>query len=241
MITRNQIKYIRGLSLKKNRIKEQCFVVEGEKCLAELLNSSFEVVELFALKDWIDENKEVFDKTQVVNPKELERISNLRSPNKVLAVVKIKEQKIIQQESAVTLVLDDINDPGNLGTIIRMCDWFGVKQIICSENTVDIYNPKVVQSTMGSLFRTHVIYTDLIKYLAKVTTPVYGAYMDGENVKDIKSNEQAHLVMGNEANGISEKIEKHISKRVAVKNMGSNTESLNVAVATSILLHEFCN
>jgi len=158
-----------------------------------------------------------------------------------VAVVKMKKQETIQQKSAITLVLDDINDPGNLGTIIRMCDWFEVKQIICSENTVDIYNPKVVQSTMGSLFRTHVIYTDLIKYLAKVTTPVYGAYMDGENVKDIESNQKAHLVMGNEANGISEKIEKHISKRVAIKNMGGNTESLNVAVATSILLHEFCS
>jgi len=241
MITKNQIKYIRGLSLKKNRIKEQCFVVEGEKCLAELLNSSFQVVELFALKDWIDENKSVFDKIQVVNPKELERISNLKSPNKVLAVVKMKEQEIIQQESAVTLVLDDINDPGNLGTIIRMCDWFGVKQIICSENTVDIYNPKVVQSTMGSLFRTHVRYTDLSTYLAKVTTPVYGAYMDGKNVKDIKVNHKTHLVIGNEANGISEKVERYISKKVAIKNIGGNTESLNVAVATSILLHEFCS
>ena len=241
MISKNQIKYIRGLSLKKNRIKEECFIVEGEKCLAELLNSSFEIVELFALKDWIDENKAVFDKIQAISFKELERISNLKSPNKVFAVVKMKEQKIIQQKSTVTLVLDDINDPGNLGTIIRMCDWFGVKQIICSKNTVDIYNLKVVQSTMGSLFRTHVIYTDLIKYLAKITTPVYGAYMDGENVKDIESNQKAHLVMGNEANGISEKIEKHISKRVAIKNMGGNAESLNVAVATSILLHEFCS
>ena len=241
MISKSQIKYIKGLSLKKNRIKKQCFIVEGEKCLAELLNSSFEIVELFALKDWIDENKEVFDKVQAVSFKELERISNLRSPNKVVAVVKIKKQEIIQQKSAIILVLDDINDPGNLGTIIRMCDWFGVKQIICSENTVDIYNPKVVQSTMGSLFRTHVIYTDLIKYLAKVTTPVYGAYMDGENVKKIEGSQKAHLVMGNEANGISKKIEKYISKRVAIKNIGGNTESLNVAVATSILLHEFCS
>ena len=241
MIAKNQIKYIRGLSLKKNRMKEQCFVVEGEKSLAELLNSSFEIVELFALKDWIDENKLVFDKIQAISFKELERISNLKSPNKVLAVVRMRKQVILQQEAAVILVLDDINDPGNLGTIIRMCDWFGVKQIICSENTVDIYNPKVVQSTMGSLFRIHVIYTNLIKYLAKVTTPVYGAYMDGENVKDIKINHKAYLVMGNEANGISEKVEKYISKRVAIKNIGGNTESLNVAVATSILLHEFCS
>jgi TrmH family RNA methyltransferase len=241
MITKNQIKYIRGLSLKKNRIKEKCFVVEGEKCLAELLNSSFEIVELFALKDWIDENKAVFDKIQGISFKELERISNLKSPNKVLAVVKMKEQEIIQSKSTVTLVLDGINDPGNLGTIIRMCDWFGVKKIICSENTADIYNPKVVQSTMGSLFRTHIIYADLSAYLAKVKTPIYGAHMDGENVKNIEINQKVHLVMGNEANGISEKSEKYISKKVAIKNIGGNTESLNVAVATSILLHEFCS
>ena len=241
MISKSQIKYIKGLSLKKNRIKKQCFIVEGEKCLAELLNSSFEIVELFALKDWIDENKAVSDKIQVVSFNELERISNLKSPNKVVAVVKIKKQEIIQQKSAIILVLDDINDPGNLGTIIRMCDWFGVKQIICSKDTVDVYNPKVVQSTMGSLFRTQIIYTDLRTYLAKVTTPIYGAYMDGGNVKNIKINQKVHLVMGNEANGISDKIEKYISKKVAIKNIGGNTESLNVAVATSILLHEFCN
>ena len=241
MITKNQIKYIRGLSLKKNRIKEQCFIVEGEKCLSELLNSSFEVVELFALKDWIDENKAVFHTIQVVSFKELERISNLKSPNKVLAVVKMKKQEIIQQKSIVTLVLDDINDPGNLGTIIRMCDWFGVKQIICSENTVDIYSRKVVQSTMGSLFRIHIIYADLSTYLAKVKTPIYGAYMHGDNVKDIEISQKTHLVVGNEANGISEKVEKYISKKVAIRNIGGNTESLNVAVATSILLYEFCN
>ena len=241
MISKNQIKHIRGLSLKKNRIKEQCFVVEGEKCLSELVNSSFEIVELFVLKDWLDDNKGVFDKVQVVSLKELERISNLKSPNKVLAVVKMKKQATIYQKSSVVLVLDDISDPGNLGTLIRVCDWFGVNQIICSENTVDIYNPKVVQSTMGSLFRIDIIYDDLIKYLDKVTTPIYGAYVDGENIKDIKINQQVHLVMGNESDGISKKIEKYISKRLAIKNIGGNTESLNVAVAASILLHEFCN
>ena len=241
MISKNQIKYVKGLSLKKNRIKEQCFVVEGEKCLAELLNSSFEIIKLFALKVWIDENKEIFDQVQLVSFDELGRISNLKSSNKVLAVVKMKKQEMIHPESAVTLVLDTINDPGNLGTIVRLCDWLGVKQIICSENTVDIYNPKVVQSAMGSLFRTHIIYTDLSMYLSKVTTPIYGAYMDGENVKDIEINGETHLVMGNEANGISEQIEKYIGKRVTIKRIGDNTESLNVAVATSILLHEFCN
>ena len=138
-------------------------------------------------------------------------------------------------------MLDDINDPGNLGTIIRVCDWFGVEQIVCSKNTVDFYNPKVVQSTMGSLFRVSVLYTDLNKYLAKTTTPIYGAFMDGENIKSSNTNENIHLVMGNEANGISKEVEKYISKKVAIKNIGGNTESLNVAMATAILLYEFCD
>ena len=241
MITKNQIKYIRGLSLKKNRMKEQCFIVEGEKSLSELLGSSFEVVELFALKDWINEHKEVSKKAQAVRSKELERISNLKSPNKVLAVVKMRKQEVECKKSEVILVLDDINDPGNMGTIIRMCDWFGVKQIVCSENTVDIYNPKVVQATMGSLFRVNVLYINLVKYLSKVNTPIYGSYMKGENIRNTNSERNSHLVMGNEANGISPEVSKFITDRVAIKNIGGTTESLNVAVATSILLHEFCN
>jgi len=241
MITKNQIKYIRGLSLKKNRMKEQCFIVEGEKSLYELLDSSFEVVELFAIKDWINENKEVPKKVQTVSFKELERISNLKSPNKVLAVVKMKKQEVIRQKLGIILVLDDIHDPGNLGTIIRMCDWFGIKQIVCSENTVDIYNPKVVQATMGSLFRVNVLYVNLVKYLSKVNAPIYGSYMKGENIKNTNSERNSHLVIGNEANGISPEVSKFITDRVAIKNIGGTTESLNVAVATSILLHEFCN
>jgi TrmH family RNA methyltransferase len=238
VITKNQIKYIRGLALKKNRVKEQCFVVEGEKSVAELLKSSFQIIDLFATKQWIAENN--YDNANEVSVTELARISNLKSANNVLAVVKFNEE-IKEKISGVTLVLDDINDPGNLGTIIRVCDWFGVEQIVCSKNTVDFYNPKVVQSTMGSLFRVSVLYTDLNKYLAKTTTPIYGAFMDGENIKSSNNNENIHLVMGNEANGISKEVEKYISKKVAIKNIGGNTESLNVAMATAILLYEFCD
>lgn len=238
MITKNQIKYIRGLALKKNRVKEQCFVVEGEKSVAELLRSSFQIIDLFATKQWVAENN--YDNANEVSVTELARISNLKSANNVLAVVKFNEE-IKEKISGVTLVLDDINDPGNLGTIIRVCDWFGVEQIVCSKNTVDFYNPKVVQSTMGSLFRVSVLYTDLNKYLAKTTTPIYGAFMDGENIKSSNTNENIHLVMGNEANGISKEVEKYISKKVAIKNIGGNTESLNVAMATAILLYEFCD
>ena len=237
MITKNQIKYVRGLSLKKNRVKEQCFIVEGEKCVAELIDSDFEIVELFALKDWMNQNKDVFQKVKVVSLKELQRISNLSSPNKVLAVVKARREKNIEEVSGLVLVLDQISDPGNLGTIIRMCDWFGVQQIICSRNTVDIYNSKVVQSAMGSLFRVSVIYTDLSRYLADVKTPVYGAYMSGEDAKGIVNHNNIHLVMGNEANGISKKLERYINKRVSIRNMGDNIDSLNVSVAAVSYTH----
>ncbi len=238
MITKNQIKYIRGLALKKNRVKEQCFIVEGEKSVAELLNSSFQIIDLFATKQWIAENS--YEKANEVTVAELARISNLKSANNVLAVVSIPEEKQGSSDGLI-LVLDDVNDPGNLGTIIRMCDWFGVRQIVCSKNTVDIYNSKVVQSTMGSLFRVDIMYVDLVTYLAKVNTPIYGAFMEGENIKSISASKNIHLIMGNEANGISKEVEKYISKKVTINNVGGNTESLNVAVATSILLHEFCS
>lgn len=236
MITKNQIKFIKSLSLKKNRIKEQLFIAEGEKVVSELLRSDFEIKNIYATKEWKVSNDNI---TQISNA-ELQRISNLKSPNKVLAVVQFKNHKIIKHDG-ITLVLDDINDPGNLGTIIRMCDWFGVKQIICSKNTVDIFNPKVVQSAMGSAFRVQVNYTDLENYLSDIKTPIYGAFMDGKNLKEVKLPKSAHLVMGNEANGISAEINKLITDKVAIKNIGKSAESLNVAVATSILLHVFCD
>ena len=240
MISRNQIKFIKSLSLKKNRLKTQLFVAEGEKIVNELLNSEFEIEHIYATKQFSGINSIQLPAVTLVNNDELSRISNLTSPNNVLAIVKVYQQEL-ENNTGITLVLDDVNDPGNLGTIIRMCDWFGVQQIICSKNTVDIYNPKVVQSTMGSLFRVGVRYTDLSTYLAKVSTPVYGAFMGGENIKGISGKKNAHLVMGNEANGISVEVEEYISKKVSIKNIGNNAESLNVAVATSILLHEFCN
>jgi TrmH family RNA methyltransferase len=238
VITKNQIKFIKSLSLKKNRQKEQLFIAEGEKIVAELLNSNFEFHEIFATNEWILKNTDV--RAIKVNNSELDRISNLKSANNVLAIVKIKQDNLSITDG-LTLVLDDINDPGNLGTIIRMCDWFGVKQLVCSKSTVDCFNSKVVQSAMGSLFRVSIIYTDLDGYLSNIDTPIYGAFMDGENVRGIKFPKNAHLIMGNEANGISEEIEKLITDKVAIKNIGNSAESLNVAVATSILLHEFCN
>jgi len=240
VISKNKIKFIKSLSLKKNRVKAQLFVAEGEKILNELLNSKFEIADIYATKQFSGINSDQYSSVTLVSDEELSRISNLTSPNKVLAIVRLSQQEF-EYNTGITLVLDDVNDPGNLGTIIRMCDWFGVIQLICSINTVDCYNPKVVQSTMGSLFRVNIIYLDLATYLANIDTPIYGAYMDGIDVKVQELHNQSHIIVGNEANGISKSISKYITNKVSIKNIGKNAESLNVAVATSILLHEFCS
>ena len=240
MISKNQIKFIKSLSLKKNRVKAQLFVAEGEKIINELLNSEFEIEHIYATKQFSGINSSQLPAVTVVSNDELSRISNLTSPNNVLAIVKVYQQEL-ENNTGITLVLDDVNDPGNLGTIIRMCDWFGVKQLICSENTVDCYNAKVVQSAMGSLFRVKIKYLNLATYLSAIDVPIYGAFMDGVGVKEQELPSQAHLVMGNEANGISSAISECITNKVSIKNIGNNAESLNVAVATSILLHEFCS
>lgn len=237
MIAKNQIKLIRSLSLKKNRYRHQLFIVEGRKNIAELLDSDYKLDSLYATNDWIHDH---LDRNAIqVNSKELAQISNLKSPDDVLAIVKMKNNVRVSKYG-LTLVLDDVRDPGNLGTIIRMCDWFGVSSIVCSVNTVDKYNPKVVQSSMGSIFRVPVYYTDLVDYLKDVETPIYGACMDGEDVKAHSFIKDFHLVMGNEANGISGAVLDLLSTNITIKNVGGKAESLNVAIATSILLHEIC-
>jgi len=240
VISKNKIKFIKSLSLKKNRVKAQLFIAEGEKIVNELLNSNFETEHIYATKQFSGINSCHKSPITLVSNEEMSRLSNLTSQNNVLAVVRICQKKI-ENSAGITLALDDVNDPGNLGTIIRICDWFGIGQVICSNNTVDCYNPKVVQSAMGSLFRVNIQYLDLATYLVNIDTPIYGAYMNGADVKGRELPKQAHLIMGNEAHGISESISKYITNKVSIKNTGKNAESLNVAVATSILLHEFCS
>jgi len=239
VISKNQIKFIKSLSLKKNRIRTQLFVAEGEKIVNELLNSKFEIEHVYATNFFSGINNYQKSDITFVSNDELSRISSLMSPNNVLAIVKMSQQEV-ESNTGITLVLEDVNDPGNLGTIIRICDWFGVKQLICSKSTVDCYNSKVVQSAMGSLFRIDIKYIDLDAYLADIDMPIYGAYINGIDVKEQEFPRKAHLVMGNESNGISESLSKYITNKVSVKNIGNNAESLNVAIATSILLHEFC-
>lgn len=238
MITANQKKFVKSLAQKKFRTEYNCFVVEGEKLVHELIDSDFEIEVIYALKDWIEENQP--EKAEEVSAKELASISLLKTPNQVLAVVKQKKEPLPNTINSFSIVLDKIQDPGNLGTIIRTADWFGIKTIICSDDSVDVYNPKVIQATMGSLFRVNVVYTNLTDFFKEYNSlSVYGAMLDGENVYQKTLNKKGSvLLMGNESKGISESLLPFITDKILIPKIG-HAESLNVASATAILCAEF--
>ncbi len=235
-LSKNHLKLITSLSQKKYRQKHNLFVAEGMKVVDEFLQSSFQLEILFATEGSFS----YLDSFIEVSEQELKKISALKTPNKVLAVFKIPDKETVIP-SGLTLALDSINDPGNLGTIIRLCDWFGIEQLICSKDTVDCYNAKVVQSSMGSLTRMNIIYTDLLDYFKDSSLPIFIADMDGKNVYNSKLPSEAILIMGNEANGVSDKIRAVITDKISIPRFGNSqeTESLNVATATAILLSEF--
>ncbi|PXY41551.1 RNA methyltransferase [Flavobacterium cheongpyeongense] len=238
MISKNQIKLITGLHQKKQRFANQLFFAEGIKVIQELLQSNFELEYLFTTQN--DFEKVEFSKRMAITEQELKKISALSTPNTCLAVFKIPvENSVIG--SGLILALDDIRDPGNLGTILRLCDWFGIQQIICSKETVDIYNPKVVQATMGSIARVNVNYVDLKSFITNTKLPVFGTFMNGANIYQSVLPQNGIIIMGNEANGISAEIEKIVTSRLTIPRFGSlqKTESLNVATATAIVLSEF--
>ncbi|NNC70657.1 MAG: RNA methyltransferase [Flavobacteriaceae bacterium] len=238
MLSKNQVKLITSLHQKKYRNQHGLFIVEGPKALDEFLNSKFKCQFLFCTDDFL--KSKFVENTIIISDNELKKISALKNPNKAIGVFKIPDQEPFKSEGLI-LTLDEVSDPGNLGTIIRLCDWFGVEQIICSSNTVDCYNPKVVQASMGSLTRVSLIYTDLRDYLTKTDMPIYGALMQGENIYEVKLPSKAILVMGNEANGISKDIIELIRQKITIPSFGKfqQIESLNVATATAILLNEF--
>ncbi|WP_420572182.1 TrmH family RNA methyltransferase [Kordia sp.] len=237
MISKRQIKIITSLHQKKYRKSTGLFVAEGKKVIQEFLNSNFELDTLFT----IDEHLFADDsKVTLISEAALKKISFLKTPNKALALFKITKPATIDSKGLI-VALDDVRDPGNLGTIIRLCDWFGVKHLVCSEATVDCYNPKVIQATMGSLTRVNIVYTDLKNYLTETKLPVFGAFMDGSNVYQTQLPTDGILVMGNEANGVSDEVSNLITEKIAIPRFGEiqQTESLNVAMATGILLSEF--
>jgi TrmH family RNA methyltransferase len=238
MVSKNQIKLITSLQQKKFRQIHQLFIAEGVKVIQELLQSNFVLEHLYVTQNIFETISS--DKKTQISDQDLKRISCLSTPNNCLALFQIPEQKP-RNDKGLIVALDDIRDPGNLGTIVRLCDWYGIDQMVCSEQTVDVYNPKVVQATMGSISRVSVAYLDLEKYLKRTSTPVFGTFMDGKNVYKENLPQEGILVLGNEANGISEKIEKLVSDRLAIPRFGDlqQTESLNVATATAIFLSEF--
>ncbi len=238
MVSKSQIKLITSLQQKKYRKQEHLFFVEGVKGVQELLDSNFELHELFTTKsDFLAIEK---SKVYTITDSDLKKISALATPNSCLAVFKIPKAVSFEQKGLI-LALDNVRDPGNLGTIIRLCDWFGIKTLFCSEESVDVYNPKVVQATMGSISRVNVVYGNLDQFLSKTKLPIYGTFMDGKNIYNETLSTEGIIVMGNEANGISKTIENLVSQRIAIPQFGDlqTTESLNVATATAIILSEF--
>ena len=237
-ISKNQFKLITSLSQKKYRQKHKLFIAEGVKVVEELINSSLILETLFCTDDY---NSNLPDEKIVrINSVELKKISNLKSPNKLLGLFRIPETKAYI-DKGIVIALDAINDPGNLGTIIRLCDWFGVNELVCSNDTVDCFNQKVVQASMGSLTRVSIRYTDLKTYFSDTKLPTFIADMDGKNVYKSTLPKEGVLIMGNEANGVSNEVKKMIANKISIPRFGDvqETESLNVATATAILLSEF--
>lgn len=236
MISNKQAKVITSLKLKKYREKHGFFVAEGPKVISELLDEGLTLKWMYAT----DPSLITDDNHFVVSETELKKISFLKTPNTSLAVFEIPEASP-PPTAGLIVALDALRDPGNLGTIIRLCDWFGVKHLLCSIDTVDCYNPKVVQASMGSLGRVCIHYLPIVDFLSHTDLPIYGGFMDGVRVYDEKLPEHGVLVVGNEANGVSDKVAQIISHRISIPRFGpiQRTESLNVATATAILLSEF--
>jgi RNA methyltransferase, TrmH family len=236
MLSKATIKFIKSLQVKKYRKQEQCFIVEGAKSVKELLASDFEVVKLLATDEFlasvpVNQTCEIVP----VSEADLNGLGDFQSNNSALAIASIKPNtKFGVNTGEFALVLDDIRDPGNLGTIIRTADWFNFKKIVCSEETADFYNPKVISSTMGSFTRVEIFYTDLVEYLSATTLPVWGAYLDGDDIHQVTPPDGGLVLIGSESHGINASLEKFVSQRITIPKFGQ-AESLNAAIATAII------
>lgn len=239
MISKAKTKFIKSLQVKKYRVEEQCFVVEGAKSVLELLRSDFEVLTVVATQDFILNRKDKIGKSVEVievSEKELSGLGSFQSNETAVAVARTKVNQASKlQPNEYALVLDDIRDPGNLGTIIRIADWYGIRNIVASEQSADFYNAKVISASMGSFCRVNVFYTSLTAYLMESKATLYGAFLQGNNVHQVKFEPGGLIVIGNEAHGISPSVEHFIHHRISIPRFGE-AESLNAAVATAILL-----
>ena len=247
MISKNQIKYIKSLEQKKVRYREGMFVAEGPKVVGDLLEAGYVPDRIMATPEWFQNgNWQEEGCSQIVTDEELNRISFLQHPQQVLAVfpIPVFQNQNHDFSSHLFLALDNVQDPGNLGTIIRIADWFGITTIFCSPDTADAYNPKVVQATMGSIARVHVVYTDLQMLFSEIPagTPVYGTFLDGKDIYEQTLSPNGIIIMGNEGNGISHDVAKYVNKKLLIPHYPAEKEtadSLNVAIATAITCAEF--
>ena len=236
MISKREVKYIQSLCHKKQRVADRHFIVEGEKAVDELLQSNWAIKQIYATAGWKDNHEQVSTLVEVATIEQIQQMSGLSTARNVLALVQMPPDSELRAAPAgLTLVLDTIQDPGNMGTLLRIADWFGIKQIIASESSADCYNPKVVQSSMGSFLRVTVHYTNLLLWLQSYPHTIMGAMMEGTAIYDVKPVLPAALLIGNEGNGITEALLPFISTSVSIPRLGG-AESLNAAVANGILL-----
>jgi TrmH family RNA methyltransferase len=242
MLSKSQISFVNALHQKKQRKEHGLFIVEGSKSIVEFTQSKYRIHTIFHTSGATPKlgNLSQDIKLQEITDSELKKISTLTTPHDALALIHILKRTDEGPESfkgKFVIVLDGIQDPGNLGTIIRTADWFGFTEIICSLDTVEVYNPKVVQASMGSLSRINIYYEDLENILSDSKMPVFGALLDGKSLYDVKFGNEGYIILGNEGNGISEKAKKFIDTAVTIPRFG-NAESLNVAVSAAILCSE---
>lgn len=236
MISKREVKYIQSLCQKKHRLQERLFIVEGEKAVEELLQSKWQVRQLYAGSEWIRNHDSVAVPVEEAGEEQLQQMSGLQSARSVLALVEMPSPgEVPSHPAGFTLVLDTLQDPGNMGTLLRIADWFGIRQIIAAEHSADLYNPKVIQSSMGSFLRVQVHYTSLKEWLGQYQSPILGAVLDGQSVYEQPTVEQAALIIGNEGHGIHPELMPYITRPISIPRLGK-AESLNAAVATGILL-----
>ena len=236
MISKNELKYIQSFAHKKHWSQESVFIVEGPKLVEEVLHSDWKIVTFYASASWANNHASLKADINVVESFQLDAISKWGQGNQVVALVEKKKE--MNYDGKAAIVLDGIQDPGNLGTIIRIADWFGIYNIVVSEDTADMYNPKVIQSTMGSFLRVNFIKTNLESFLQKNTLPVLGAVLNGENLYQQELPAEAVLIIGNESKGIRDTVTPFITKPILIPKMGK-AESLNAAVATGIIVAQW--
>tara|TARA_B100001287_G_C22685574_1_gene533348 strand:+ start:2863 stop:3594 length:732 start_codon:yes stop_codon:yes gene_type:complete len=238
-ISQKHLKWIKRLHQKKNRDIEQCFIVEGVKICEEVIqNHPQRIKNIICTQEYLSHiSKKLRAKTSIISPLELSKISSLKTPNSILLVL-FKETQIKFDHSKKVILLDDVQDPGNLGTLLRTADWFGITQFVCSLKTVDLYNSKTIQASMGSFLRINVWYQDLNEFLAKIKLNVGGALLEGKEFEEKDIQSVNALILGNESRGISEKLRQHIHVPLKIKRYG-NAESLNVAIAGGIIMEHW--